>query len=68
MERKGARQDGLDIAVQDRDKHNSPSYAYGVVIIFSTFTMLSETMLRKYRNIGKPFSSMEEVLPLVQVN
>lgn len=63
---------GLDVAVQrvisvqDRDKHNQPPYAYGVVKIFYQCEVLGGSFARNLETSESRYFSPEELPPLAE--
>ena len=54
------------IAVQDRDKHNPPPYAYSVVKIFYLCEMLGGSFTKNIETSESRFFSLEELPPLAE--
>ena len=52
------------IAVQDRDKHNQPPYAYGVVKIFYLCDLLGGNFIENIETSESQYFSLEELPPL----
>ena len=54
------------IAVQDRDKHNPPPYAYGVVKIFFLCELLGGSFTENIETSESRYFSIEELPPLAE--
>ena len=54
------------IAVQDRDKHNPPPYAYGVVKIFYLCELLGGSFTENIETSESRYFSIEELPPLAE--
>ena len=54
------------IAVQDRDKHNSPPYAYGVIKIFYLCEVIGGEFTKNIETSESRYFSKEELPPLAE--
>lgn len=54
------------IAVQDRDKHNRPRYAYGVVKIFYLCELIGGSFSPNSETVKSGYFSMEDLPPLAE--
>lgn len=54
------------ISVQDRDKHNQPPYAYGVVKIFYQCKVTGGSFIQNIETSASKYFSLDELPPLAE--
>lgn len=57
---------GRVAAIQDREKHNLPIYAYKICKVFAICTVIGGAFTQKNETVGSDYFSMENMPPLAE--